>query len=185
MKKKVLLVTLLVLSISAAKAQTELKWNALYWAVGVVNMSAETKLAEKWTLNADAVYSPWKSLDGNPMRFGQLIAEARYYPKGAFDGFYMGAYAAGHKLFKFTKWNYLNTGKYQKGDGYGFGGTLGYQYRINDRWGIDSYIGMGWQHSDYKGYEQNGDMYIGRNGSGEWLPYKAGVAVTYRLGKKK
>ena len=56
MKRKLLLLALLALSLSAVQAQTKLKWNALYWAMGVVNMSAETKLADKWTFNGDAVY---------------------------------------------------------------------------------------------------------------------------------
>lgn len=96
MKRKLLLLALLALSLSAVQAQTQLKWNALYWAMGVVNMSAETKLADKWTFNGDAVYSPWKSIEGNPMRFGQLIVEGRYYPKGAFNGLYVGGYGSYH-----------------------------------------------------------------------------------------
>ena len=185
MKKKLLLLAFLAASLSATtQAQTCLKWNALYWAVGVVNMSAETKLADKWTLNGDLVYSPWESLDGNPMKVGQAIAEGRYYPKGVFDGFYVGAYAGYHKMFKFTKWNYINKDKYQKGDGMSFGATLGYQLKLGDRWGLDMYAGYGWQHSEYKGYiNSTGEMYVDKNGSGEWLPYKLGVAFTYRLGK--
>lgn len=185
MKKKLLLLAILGLSLSAVQAQTQLKWNALYWAVGVVNMSAETKISNKWTLNGDLVYSPWESLDGNPMKFGQVLAEGRYYPKGAFNGFYVGGYAGYHKMFKFTKWNYINKDRYQKGDGISLGATLGYELKISDRWAIDMYAGYGWQHSEYKGYvKSTGEMYVDKNGSGEWLPYKLGVAFAYRLGKK-
>lgn len=186
MKKKLLLLAILGLSLSTvAQAQTRLKWNALYWALGVVNMSAETKLADKWTLNGDLVYSPWESLEGNPMKFGQAIAEGRFYPKGAFDGFYAGAYASYHRLIKFTKWNYINGNKHQKGNGMSFGATLGYQLKLSDRWGLDMYASYGWQHSKYRGYvNSTGEMYVGTNRSGEWLPYKLGVAFTYRLGKE-
>lgn len=186
MKKKLLLLAILGLSLSTvAQAQTRLKWNALYWALGVVNMSAETKLADKWTLNGDLIYSPWESLEGNPMKFGQAIAEGRFYPKGAFDGFYAGAYASYHRLIKFTKWNYINGDKHQKGNGMSFGATLGYQLKLSDRWGLDMYASYGWQHSKYRGYvNSTGEMYVGTNRSGEWLPYKLGVAFTYRLGKE-
>lgn len=173
-----------MLSLSAIQAQTQLKWNSLYWALGIVNMSVETRLADKWAFNVDAVYSPWRGINGNPMKFAQLIPEVRYYPKGVFNGFYAGAYAGGHLLIKFTKWNYINTGKYQKGEGFSFGGTVGYEYRINNSWMLDLYAGFGWQDTFYKGYEDNGTMYVGRNGSGEWIPYKIGAAFTYRLGKK-
>ena len=164
MKRKLLLLALLALSLSAVQAQTKLKWNALYWAMGVVNMSAETKLADKWTFNGDAVYSPWKSIEGNPMRFGQLIVEGRYYPKGAFNGLYVGGY--------------------QKGNGMSFGATLGYQIKINDRWAVDLFASYGWQHSRYKGYiKSTGEMYVGKNASAEWLPYKLGASFVYRLVK--
>jgi hypothetical protein len=185
MKKKLLLPAISVLFLSVAvQAQTHLKWNALYWAAGVVNMSAETRLSDKWTLNGDLVYSPWESLDGNPMKFGQAIAEGRFYPKGVFDGFYVGVYGAYHKMIKFTKWNYINKDNWQKGNGMSFGTTLGYRFKISDRWGLDMYAGYGWQHSSYKGFKKStGEMYVDTNYSGEWLPYKAGVAFTYRLGE--
>ena len=186
MKKKLLLLAIPALSLcTTTQAQTRLKWNALYWALGMVNMSAETKLADNWTLNGDLIYSPWESFGGNPMKFGQVIAEGRFYSKGSFDGFYVGAYASYHKMFKFTKWNYINRDKYQKGDSMSFGATLGYQLKISDRWGLDMYASYGWQHSTYKGFvKSSGEMYVDTNRSGKWLPYKLGVAFTYRLGKE-
>lgn len=182
MRKKILITVLAIASLSAIQAQTNLKWNALYWALGIVNMSAETKLADKWTLNGDLVYSPWESLDGNPMKFGQAIAEGRFYTKKAFEGFYVGAYGSYHRMFKFTKWNYINSDSYQKGNGMSFGATLGYQLKINTRWSLDVYVGYGWQHSDYEGYKKStGKKYLDKNGSGEWLPYKLGASFAYRL----
>lgn len=183
MRKKILITLLVaVASLPAIQAQTNLKWNALYWALGIVNMSAETRLANQWTLNGDLVYSPWESISGNPMKFGQAIAEARFYPKGAFNGFYFGGYGAYHRLFKFTKWNYFNKNLYQKGNGMSFGATLGYQLKINDRWSLDVYAGYGWQHSKYRGYyKATGKKYVDTNGSGEWLPYKLGASFAYRL----
>ena len=118
------------------------------------------------------------------MIFGQLIVEGRYYPKGAFNGLYVGGYGSYHRLFKFTKWNYINHDKYQKGNGMSFGATLGYQIKINDRWAVDLFASYGWQHSRYKGYiKSTGEMYVGKNASAEWLPYKLGASFVYRLVK--
>lgn len=178
---KKILPLLFFMSAAMVSAQTTLKWNALYWAVGLVNMSVETKISERWTINGDVVYSPWESINGNPMRFGQIIADGRYYPKGAFNGFYVGGYAGYHRLFKFTKWNYFNNGKYQKGNGLSLGGVVGYQVKVSDRWSIDVYAGFGWQDTNYQGYYSNGEKYIGHNGSGEWIPYKLGASFAYRL----
>lgn len=186
MKKKLLISFIFsTLFLFTTQAQTQLKWNALYWAIGVTNMSVETKLSDRWTFNGDIIYSPWESLSGNPMKFGQLITEGRYYPKGAFEGFYLGGYAGYHKMFKFTKWNYINKDRQQKGDGISLGATVGYQIKINTRWALEVYAAYGWQHSEYKGYvSSTGEMYADKNGSGEWLPYKLGVSFAYRLGKR-
>lgn len=166
----------------AASGQTRLKWNAAYWLVGVTNMSVETPvLGDKWTFNTDVVFSPWESVDGNVFKFVQVIPEIRYYPKGAFNGFYAGAYLGWHD-FRITKWNYLNTGRYQKGTGYSVGAVIGYQVAISNRWSLDVYAGGGLQNSTYRGYDSGtGEMYASWNGSGEWMPYKVGISFAYIL----
>lgn len=179
---KKIVFTILFLSLPyTGLAQTYLKANALYWAVGITNAAVETKLGNRFTFNADVVYSPWKSINGNHFEFVQIMPEGRLYTKEAFKGLYLGAYAS-FQAFNITKWNYWNKGRYQKGRGYAFGITLGYVLPISARWNIDFFLGGGWQNSHYKGYVTGTDkMYTGWNGSGEWLPYKAGVSIAYRL----
>lgn len=178
---------LLISFAQRAQAQTQIKANAAYWLVGIINVSAETKVSPKFTINGDVVYSPWKSVNGRHMQLCQVIPELRFYPKGSFEKFYVGGYAAAD-WFNVTKWNYTKAnGKfdsYQKGWGYSFGMVVGFQTSISQRWRLDIYAGGGYVHSTYRGYyKSTGEKYVGRNGSGEWLPYKAGVAFAYRLGK--
>lgn len=183
---KVKIVFLILLAGFAPKlaGQTQLKANAAYWVLGVTNLSVETAIGSNLTFNGDVVYSPWKSISGNHLQICQLIPEVRYYPKGAFEKFYVGGYASFH-FFNMTKWNYINKDKYQKGRGYALGVVIGFQTPISDRWRLDLYAGGGWQHSQYRGYDgKTGEQYVGWNGSGEWLPYKLGVAFAYRLGRK-
>lgn len=164
-------------------SQTKLKWNAAYWLVGFTNMSVETRLGRKFTFNGDIVYSPWKSVFNNPMQFGQIIPEVRFYPREAFNGFYVGGFGA-FQIFKMSKWNYINTGKYQEGRGFALGLSLGYELNINDRWSLDMFAGGAWQNSQYDGYyTATNERYVAWNGSGEWMPYKVGVSIAYRLGK--
>lgn len=185
MKKLFILWLFLAVIVSNALSQTYLKGNAMYWALGITNASIETKVSDRVTFNGDLVFSPWKSVNDSPFLFGQIIPEFRFYPKGAFNGFYAGAFGA-FQQFKMTKWNYINTGLYQKGYGYAFGGTIGYEVPINDRWMVDIYAGAGWQNSHYKGfYTETKERYVGWNGSGEWIPYKLGAAFSYKLGRKK
>jgi len=173
----------LVCLYSSAFSQTKLKWNGAYWAFGITNMSVETRLSKKFTFNGDLVFSPWESIAGNPFLFGMVIPEVRFYPKDAFNGFYLGGFGA-FQLFRMSKWNYINTGKYQKGRGFTLGMSVGYELRINDRWSLDMFFGGGWQNSQYRGYHTaTGEQYVGWNGSGEWLPYKIGLSFAYTLGR--
>lgn len=179
--KKVFVIIVFLSINGTILGQTYIKFNALYWGLGITNVSVETRLGEHLTYNNDLVVSPWKSVRNNPMVIGQFIPELRYYPGKAFRGFYAGAYAAAH-VFKMSKLNYINTGKYQKGWGCSFGATIGYEVPINDRWLLDVYAGAGWQVSRYRGYyKSDHSRYIGLNNSGEWLPYKIGITFAYRL----
>lgn len=182
MKKRFLFLLVCLLYVSVSFGQTKLKWNAAYWMLGVSNMSVETPIfAKKWTFNSDVVYSPWKSVDGNAFNFLQIIPEIRYYPRGAFDGFYVGGYFAWH-FFRLTKWNYINMGMYQKGNGLSVGAVLGYQVDISERWSLDVYAGGGFQDSGYRGYYTKTDeMCVGWNRSAEWMPYKLGISFAYKL----
>ena len=64
------------------------------------------------------------------------------------------------------------------------------QFTLRSRWNLDLYLGLGTMQSFYKGYDKiSGDRYdtegdsMGRetNRSGEWLPYKGGLMLSYKL----
>jgi hypothetical protein len=164
-----------------ANAQTHVKGNCAFWLLAMPNISVETRLNDHFTLSGEVLYSPWKSVNGNALQFLQFNPDVRWYPKGSFNGFYFGFYGA-LQDFKITKWNYLNTGRYQDGWGYGFGGMVGYQALQSGQWALDVYAGAGWHLGKYRGYyTKTNDMYVDWNESGEWLPYRLGIAVSYRI----
>lgn len=168
-------------TVRAAAQGTALKWNALYWAVGVPNMSVETRLGNRFTFNGDVVWSPWESVKGRPMKGVQVIPEVRFYPKQAFRGFYAGAYVS-YDWYEVSKWDHPKT-DVQHGYGTCIGLTLGGQIDIARRWGMDFYVGGGWHYGHYYGIDRTtGRHYADWNASGEWIPYKAGVTFVYRLG---
>jgi hypothetical protein len=62
---------------------------------------------------------------------------------------------------------------------------LGYQVLLNKKWALDVNAGGGWHFGRYQGfYKKTGKKYVDWNNSGEWLPYRLGIIVSYRLGKK-
>ncbi len=179
--RKFLCLLPLILAFSTAAAQrTTLKTNALYWAAAVPNLSAETRLSPHWTLNGDVVVSLWESIRGRPYKGLQAIVEARYYVCQAFCGFYAGLYGA-YDRYTTSKWDHP-AHDVQHGNGWNLGLTLGYQLPIGRRWNMDFYVGGGWHHGQYYGVDtRTGTRYAPWNASGEWIPYKVGVAFALKL----
>lgn len=186
MKKKLFLLVVLI-SCPAAHAQTYIKTNALYWLGLLPNVQVETRLGEQFTFQGEVNASLWDNLfDGRPLMGIQAIAGVRWYPKQAFKGFYVGADAAfdTYKVSNFI--TMYPPYMVQHGVGMYYGLTLGYQLSIGKRWNMDFYAGGGWHLGWYYGEDtRTGEIYAPWNKSGEWLPYKLGVAFAYRLTSPK
>ncbi|WP_294217203.1 DUF3575 domain-containing protein [uncultured Chryseobacterium sp.] len=176
-----------------------IKGNALFIPIGVLNAGMEYQLSKKYTLQGDLFISPWKSFAGHEFQYYSVSAEGRYYFDEAFRHWYVGANIA-TSAFVLQKWNYWKAGVYenketgekyenselyQKGHSVIFGITAGYQFNLSDRWNIDVYATAGTSQDFYKGYERStGRRYDSAqkfNKSGEILPYRGGVMISYKL----
>lgn len=205
--KKLIILSLIISGVLQAqeKKETYIKANALFLPVGMVNVGVERQLSEHFTVQGDVFISPWKSFAGKHAQAYLIGFDGRYYFSKAFEKFYVGANITGG-LYNIQKWNYWNdnfyvhkdgevtpyiqSNLYQKGFTFVFGAVGGYQFKIKERWNIDLYLGIGTMQSYYKGYDKlSGDRYdegadsMGNewNGSGEWLPYRGGVMISYKL----
>ncbi|MCY0978082.1 DUF3575 domain-containing protein [Chryseobacterium wangxinyae] len=177
------------------------KGNALLIPIGVINAGLEYQLSNKFTAQGDVLISPWKSFAGHEAQIYMGTLEGRYYFKEAFKGWHVGAnFSVGtYILQKPTYWNdntfvdaqvgvptqYINSQLYQKGFSFLLGVEGGYQFRLADNWNMDIFAGIGNSQDFYKGYVRGtGERYDsaqGFNRSGEWLPYRGGVMICYRL----
>ncbi|MEC3876046.1 DUF3575 domain-containing protein [Chryseobacterium sp. T9W2-O] len=181
------------------KTSVYIKGNALFIPIGIVNLALEHQLSKKFTVQGDVLISPWKSFDGHELQYYSISAEGRYYFNEAFRHFYVGANIA-TSAFTLQKWNYwpdepyyndygevfTSSNLYQKGYSIIFGVTLGYQFKVSDRWNIDLYGTIGTSQDFYKGYDRTtGERYDRKdnkfNRSGEILPYRGGVMISYKL----
>lgn len=176
-----------------------IKGNALLIPIGIVNVALEHQLNKKFTVQGDILISPWKSFSGHELQYYSVSLEGRYYFDEAFKHWYIGANIAGSRFIaqKWNYWNdnvitdeqtgmtYINSNLYQKGYSLIFGITGGYQFRISDRLNMDIYAGIGSSQDFYKGYDRTtGQRYDdpkGYNKSGEILPYRGGVMISYKL----
>ncbi len=209
MKRKFFAGFFAVLSVGTLTAQEQeqelkqekklyLKGNALLVPIGVINVAAEKQLSEKYTLQADVLVSPWKSFAGHELQYYSVSVEGRYYFNQAFNHWYIGANIAA-SAFTLQKWNYWNndlygnergetfikSNMYQKGYSLILGVTGGYQFQLSDRWNMDIYAGIGTAQDFYKGYDRVSgkryDMAQKYNKSGEIIPYRGGIMISYQI----
>lgn len=177
------------------------KGNALLIPIGVINAGLEYQLSNKFTLQGDVLISPWKSFAGHEAQIYMGTIEGRYYFKEAFKGWHVGANVSigAYILQKPTYWGddiyydpitlqptqYLESQLYQKGYSILFGVEGGYQFRLAENWNMDIFVGIGSSQDFYKGYvrgtEERYDEAAGYNKSGEIIPYRGGVMISYRL----
>ena len=165
-------------------AQTVIKGNLLTALIAIPHLGIETKIGKQNTFQVDVQVSFWKSFNGGPQQFVIIIPEFRHYFASVFNGFYAGVHIGG-SAFKVQKWNYINTDFYQEGYSLLYGGTVGYQFKINDRFNADLFAGGGSQQAFYKGYSLSTGIRYDEaedfNKSGEILPYRFGIMLVYKL----
>ncbi|MBU8882773.1 DUF3575 domain-containing protein [Kaistella sp. DKR-2] len=186
---------------SVIQKKLYVKANALFLPIGMLNAGLEYQLNEKMTLQGEVFISPWKSFAGKYAQIYMAGLDGRYYFKEAFKHLYVGANIsfARFKLQKYNYWSdeptqytpqspiYPASDLYQDGFSYFLGATIGYQFHLSNKWNLDLYLGGGTSQSYYKGFHK----YLGirydtdpdrvYNQSGEWIPYRGGLMISYRL----
>lgn len=175
-----------------------IKGNALLAPIGILNLGIEKQLSPKYTIQGDVFISPWKSFAGHELQFYSVSAEGRYYFKEAFRHWYVGANVS-VAAYNLQKWNYWkdqvyvtesgeilqNSNLYQRGFSVMLGVTGGYQFQLSERWNLDLYATIGTSQGFYKGYDRTTgkryDKESGLNRSGEFIPYRGGIMISYKL----
>lgn len=201
-KKKVLtffLLLLVTLSWSQNEKKLYVKGNALFIPLGIINTGVEYQLGSKYTIQGDVLISPWKSFAGKRAQIYMIGFEPRYYFNEAFKHWYVGANISAAR-YMVQKWNYWSDAPYQftpdspvyvtsdlYQDGYSIllGATVGYQFKLSEKLNADVYLGVGTNQGFYKGIHKDlGIRYDETdkwNRSGEFIPYRGGIMISYQL----
>jgi len=186
-------------------AQSEIKINAAFLPLGMINIAVEKSLNKNFSLQAEGFISPWKSFGGKNLQIYMGTLEGRYYFKEVMKGWYVGAYGS-IAAYNLQKWNYLKaqpvlnddgspqlladgsvrvTERYQKGLALVIGISGGYHFTINEKLGLDVYAGVGTSQSIYRGYlKDTNERYDAAekwNKSGEIIPTRGGLMLTYKI----
>lgn len=194
MKSFFLALTLLISS--HIIAQTYVKFNLATPFIGGVNPAVETAISSKWTFAFD-VFSTFRNETETkgPFRVLMIMPEGRYYFKEKFKGFY-GGINAGYALARMTKpdwwgFDYAEQKLYDVAWIITGGFSIGYEYYINKRWMVEAFVGGGRAWSMHESFyfpdggrpltSEGKPVHI--NGSEEYLPYRGGINICYKLGK--
>ena len=196
MFKNIALITLL-LGLNSF-AQTELKFNLATATLLVPNIGIEVKISEKLGYQLDTSASFYNDIEGSPFHMTQIFNEFRFYPnKNQKRNFFIGAHV-GYGMYnvRLPRWianlsgsEYKEEGSYQYGRNAYYGITIGKKIPLkNERFGLEVFIGGGSSQSNYKYYNKNEQRIFAItnykrkfNKSGEELPYRGGLMLTYKL----
>jgi hypothetical protein len=176
----------LVLGALSGYGQHKVKVNAATTLLGFPSIGYERPIGKYFSFHIDAIGSTFNRYHNMPLKFLIITPEVRYYPKATQTGFFVGGHLGG-STFHLQKYGYENTNKYQKGYNYMAGISLGYVYALSDKFALEGFVGGGTIQSYYRGYDittglRYEDSYPDKfNKSGEWLPYRGGVNLVWKI----
>lgn len=189
MNKTILALVVILCSYVSTFGQSYAKINVPLAILGAFNPSVESKINEKWTFECDVLMTFRNETNNRgPFRIFMLQPEARYYFKESNNGFFLGI-NTGYAMFRMTKpnwWgdNYDERHAYHIGWSIQAGVTIGYELKFRDRWLVDIFCGGGRQWSMYEAFTYpNLERRTKVNGSAEYMPYKGGINIGYKIGK--
>ena len=195
---KYLLSFLLLFSLTLY-SQTELKFNLASAPFLVPNIGIEVKISERFGYQLDTSASFYNNIEGSPFHMTQIFNEIRFYPNNKKNkrNFFLGAHVGyGMYNIRLPKWianlsgsEYKEEGSYQYGRNAYYGITIGKKIPLkNEKFNLEIFIGGGSSQSNYKYYNKDEQRIFAItnykrkfNKSGEELPYRGGLMLTYKL----
>ena len=182
-------------------SQTELKFNLASAPFLVPNIGIELQLSERFGYQLDTSASFYNNIEGSPFHMTQIFNEIRFYPKNKKNkrNFFLGAHVGyGMYNIRLPRWianlsgsEYKEEGSYQYGRNAYYGITIGKKIPLkNEKFNLEIFIGGGSSQSNYKYYNKDEQRIFAItnyrrkfNKSGEELPYRGGLMLTYKLNK--
>ena len=191
----------IILFSATLSSQTELKFNLASATLLVPNIGIEVQISDKFGYQLDTSASFYNNIEGSPFHMTQIFNEIRFYPKNKKNkrNFFLGAHVGyGMYNIRLPRWianlsgsEYKEEGSYQYGRNAYYGITIGKKIPLkNEKFNLELFIGGGSSQSNYKYYNRNEQRIFAItnyrrkfNKSGEELPYRGGLMLTYKLNK--
>lgn len=180
--KKIIYILLILFIVTPLTGQNVgLKTNVLYDATTTLSLGAEVVTGQKTSLDISGAYNPWEFSKTERMKLWMVQPEFRYWFCESLNGHFIGLNLQGGQ-FNFSGIKFIDKLKnfnYQ-GDFYGGGISYGYQWILNNRWGIEAFLGAGFVRFNYDQYPcaECGSK-IKSGFKNYWGPTKVGISFIY------
>ncbi|MCD7936479.1 MAG: DUF3575 domain-containing protein [Tannerellaceae bacterium] len=193
MKNYTLILFLLLFAIPIGMKAQEvgIRTNLLYWGTTTPNLSVETALGKKITLEVTGGYNPFTFHDNKKLRHWLVQPELRLWTcekfVGSFFGFHAhyGEYNVGGIKLPLEIFRGLENHRYQ---GYAVGGgfSYGYQWYLGPHWNIEAQFGFGYTYTEFDRYEcHKCGEHLGKGHKHYFGPTRIGVSLVYLFKSKK
>ena len=180
LKKLLLIIAVLVISLNGKAQEFALKTNLLYDATASVNLGMEIGLSKKWTLDISGDYNNWE-IKQHKWKHWFAQPEFRYWFCEKFNkGFFAinaiaGQFNLGNLGEGFGK---LSDSRYQ-GVGYGGGIAVGYAWILGEHWNLEAEIGVGYMYFKFDEYNPENDKVATDRCRNYIGPTKAALSFVY------
>lgn len=158
-----------------------LKTNMLYDLTTSINLGAELKTSDKYTVDLSVNYNPWTFSNNKKFKHVLVQPEVRRWNDGAFKGSFWGFHGiyAYYNVGGIDLSSSLKDHRYQ-GSLYGLGISYGYQWVLSPVWRLEASVGLGYVHSNYDKYEcQTCGKFIKSGNKNYFGPTKAALSLIY------
>jgi hypothetical protein len=166
------------------------KTNTLYWLTTTPNLSVETPLSDRLSLDISANFNPWKFGERARFQIYSIQPEVRYW----FDKPMKGHFIGGHAHYVYANVGLIDATIIgtplnfrlsflphfrKQGSIYGVGAVYGYSWCLGSKWYLEGVASLGYAHLEYSTYNKDGyklDVYDRYNYVG---PTKLAINLVY------
>lgn len=174
----ILLVLVVAVSAGAGRAQVGVKSNLLYDALLNVNIAAEVKVDDRWSVDVMFDYNRWTLSHGRRWRHWLIQPEGRLWLDEALEGNFF----AGHLFGGQFNVMFGRKGRWQ-GPAVGLGVGFGHAWRLGRHWSVEAEIAVGYARYFYDKYECGScGQKVAHRTRNYFGPTKAALSVVYLFG---
>lgn len=157
MKKILMSLSFILLSLATYSQIIGIKSNLLYDATTTLNLGVEVALDKKLTIDVSGNYNPWEFKNHKQFKHWLVQPELRYWLCESFNGHFFGIHGhyaefnARNIELPFDLYPGLKNHRYQ-GSLYGAGISYGYQWILKKRWSMEATVGIGYARVNFDKY---------------------------------